>query len=583
MKGTGLKAVRKSPINQALSAIVSLGRKTTAPLAVDTEIGALLATSPDALIIHAEKSGEILAANKAAIDQYGWSLEELREKTIMDLASEGDREPMSDAFSNQLGSLVHVGEWQHRRKDGSTLWVSTTTQPLVYEDHPARLVIAHDVTHRHTTLEELTHQGTHDTLTGLPNRMLFSDRLNNALARSARGNKYLAVLFCDLDRFKVINDTMGHRAGDTLLQTVARRLRESVRQGDTVARFGGDEFVILAVDLANDVDAVAVAEQLTKAMQVPLLLEGQEIVIGVSIGIAVGNAESHTGEALLRDADTALYRAKKAGRARHELFDADLRRQAKERVSTESSLRRALEESELLLHYQPIISLDTGEVTGVEVLMRWETPTGELLKPQDFMAVAEESGLIVPIGITMLDQACTRAGNWRKRMPGSPTLWVNLSARQLTAPGFIQSVSESIDSWLPSPEALGFEVTECDLDPSDELVENVVRELSEIGVRIAIDDFGTGYASLSYLWRFPADVIKIDQSFVARLGEDREATVIVSAMTQLARSLGKEVVAVGVETDNQLSRLRRIGCDGAQGHLFASPAPAEIIEQLFMT
>lgn len=559
-----------------------LGRRAQTPNPTETAIETLLATSPDALIVHREKTGEILAANKAAIEQYGWTLEELQERTITDLADESDREPMADAFAKQLGSLVHVGEWQHRRKDGTTLWVSTTTQPLSYEEQPARLVIAHDVTHRHTTLEELTHQGTHDALTGLPNRMLFVDRLDNALARSARGTRSLAVLFCDLDRFKVINDTMGHRAGDALLQTVARRLREAVRQGDTVARFGGDEFVVLAEDLGNDVDAVAVAEQLTKSLSAPLLLEGQEIVITASIGIAVGNADTHTGESLLRDADTALYRAKDAGRARHELFDADLRRQARARVSIESALRRALDEDELLMHYQPIISLDSGNVTGVEVLLRWETPTGEVLKPEDFLDIAEESGLVIPIGNAMLNQACARASTWQKRMPNPPTLWVNLSARQLTAPGLLQTVSDMTSSWLPSPSALGFEITECSLDPSDGLIEGVVAELTEMGVRIAIDDFGTGYASLSYLWRFPAEVIKIDQSFVARLGEDREATVIVSAMTQLARSLGKKVVAEGVETDNQLARLRRIGCDAAQGHLFAAPAPPEIIEQLLI-
>lgn len=559
-----------------------LGARRAAPDDATSDLDELLATSPDALIVHREMTGEILAANKAAINQYGWTLEELRQRTLMDLAEDVDREAMTEAFANQLGSLVHVGEWQHRRKDGTTLWVSTTTQPMTYHDLPARLVIAHDVTHRHTTLEELTHQGTHDTLTGLPNRMLFVDRLNNALARSARGTRSLAVLFCDLDRFKIINDTMGHRAGDALLQAVARRLREAVRQGDTVSRFGGDEFVILAEDLGNDVDAISVAEQLTTSLSTPLLLEGQEIVITASIGIAVGNASTHNAEALLRDADTALYRAKDAGRARHELFDADLRRQARERVNTESALRRALDAEELLVHYQPIVSLDTGLVSGVEVLLRWATPTGELLRPANFLSVAEESGLIVPIGLAMLDKACARAATWHRQIGEPPTLWVNLSARQLTTPGLVAAVAETIDSWLPSPRAIGFEITECSLDPSDSLIEGVVGELAEMGVRIAIDDFGTGYASLSYLWRFPADVIKIDQSFVARLGEDREATVIVSAMTQLARSLGKQVIAEGVETDNQLARLRRIGCDAAQGHLFAAPASAEIIERLII-
>ncbi len=559
-----------------------LGRHSGVPGDAKSELDELLATSPDALIVHREITGEILVANKAAVHQYGWTLEELQQRTIMDLAEEADRETMTQAFANQLGSLVHVGEWQHRRKDGTTLWVSTTTQPMIYHDLPARLVIAHDVTHRHTTLEELTHQGTHDTLTGLPNRMLFVDRLNNALARSARSTGSLAVLFCDLDRFKIINDTMGHRAGDALLQTVARRLRESVRQGDTVARFGGDEFVILAENLGNDVDAVAVAEQLTTSLSVPILIEGQEIVVSASIGIAVGSAATHTGEALLRDADAALYRAKEAGRSRHELFDADLRRQAEERVNTESALRRALDSEELLEYYQPIISLDTGNVSGVEVLLRWETPEGELLGPADFLSVAEESGVIVPIGFAMLERACERASSWHRRAGDAPTLWINLSARQLNTPGIVSTVGEMIDSWLPSPQAIGFEITECSLDPSDGIIEGVVRELAEMGVHIAIDDFGTGYASLSYLWRFPADVIKIDQSFVARLGEDREATVIVSAMTQLARSLGKQVVAEGVETDNQLARLRRIGCDAAQGRLFAAPASAEIIEQLLI-
>lgn len=557
-----------------------VGVRTTASGDPINDLDRLLATSPDALIIHRESSGEILAANAAALEQYGWTLEELQAKTIMDLAEETDRDTMTEAFENQLGSLVHVGEWQHRRKDGSVLWVSTTTQPMVYQDLPARLVIAHDVTHRHTTLEELTHQGTHDTLTGLPNRMLFVDRLNNALARSARGARMLGVLFCDLDRFKVINDTLGHRAGDALLQAAARRLREAVRQGDTVARFGGDEFVILAEDLNSDADAIAIAEQLTTSLATPVRLEGQQVVITASIGIAVGNASTHTAETLMRDADTALYRAKNEGRARHELYDADLRQQARWRHNTESALRRAIDAEELHTYYQPIISLESGDVTGIEALLRWATPSGELLRPADFLSVAEESGLIIPIGLGVIEQACARAATWHRDGVNAPTLWVNLSARQLSTPGFVESVSETINSWLPSPDALGFEITERTLDPSDGHIEKVVGELSEMGVHIAIDNFGTGYASLSYLWRFPADVIKIDESFVSRLGEDREATVIVSAMTQLARSLGKQVVAGGVETDNQLSRLRRIGCDAAQGYLFAAPATGEVIEQL---
>jgi diguanylate cyclase (GGDEF)-like protein len=440
--------------------------------------------------------------------------------------------------------------------------------------------VARDVTERKAFERRLAHQGTHDSLTGLPNRTLFMDRVGHALATTRRTRRPMAVLFCDIDRFKVVNDSLGHNSGDALLYTVAARFREAVRTSDTVARFGGDEFAILAEELTDDEHAVVVAQKLADALRAPITLGSKEIVVTASIGIALPD-DSSTPETLVRDADVAMYRAKSRGRARHEKFDAQLRAQALQRLDIESALRRAVVLDEFLVHYQPEVDLDTDRIVGVEALVRWDHPGEGLVSPAAFLPIAEETGLIVDIGNEVFRKAGAQYASWHEHLgERTPTLWLNVSARQLAMPDLVTTVRTMAEEFFPSSSCIGLEITETDIVPDDEAVQHTMGQLTDLGVHIAIDDFGTGFASLSYLWRFPADVVKIDQTFVRRLGEEREATVLVAAMIQMAHSLGKRTVAEGVETPEQLARLRRLECDVVQGYLLGRPMPGADVAAL---
>ena len=339
--------------------------------------------------------------------------------------------------------------------------------------------------------------------------------------------------------------------------------------------------MILAEELADDHDAIVVAEKLAAALAAPISIGNQEIVVSASVGIAVADPETGTPETLVRDADVAMYRAKATGRSRHEVFDADLRRQALQRLDTESALRRGMGLQEFVVYYQPEIDLATNRIVGVEALVRWDHPDHGITAPATFLPVAEETGLIVAIGEQVFTQACVQAADWHARFgDAAPTMWVNVSARQLASPVLVEVVRAAIETYLPSASALGLEITETDIVPDDALSKKTMSDLNDLGVRIAIDDFGTGFASLSYLWRFPATVVKIDRSFVKRLEQEREATVLIAAMIQLAHSLGKTTVAEGVETEEQLSRLRRLGCDTVQGYLLGRPVPGNEIDRL---
>lgn len=551
-------------------------RRTWATAASENEARAeALGQSTADAVVTIDGNGCIKSLNWAAEALFGYAAGEAVGRSV---------EHVIGLSSVPLNDRDGRGDCAGWTKDGAALALDITVTSLRLGNRSCRLVVARDATERHTAQRDLAHQGTHDPLTALPNRLLFLDRLSSALARAFRSGKPLAVLFCDLDHFKVVNDSLGHSVGDELLSGVATRFCDAVRATDTVARFGGDEFVILIEDLANEDDAKVVADQLAATLSAPMAVRGQELHMTASIGIAVTNGAA-TPDELLRDADAAMYRAKQGGRDRYELFDADLRRQAVARLETEGSLRRALRGGELIVYYQPEIALDTGSVVGVEALVRWRQPDGRLASPEEFLSVAEETGLIVPMGEAVLQEACQRAASWHRFMaPGAaPALWVNVSVRQLAAPGLVPMLASAVETWLPAPGALGLEITETDLVPDDERIRRAVAQVDELGVRIAMDDFGTGFASLAYLWRFPASTVKIDRSFVQRLGDERQATVIIASMIQLARSLDQTTVAEGVETEAQLSRLRRLGCDAAQGFLLARPGPAEAIDELLLT
>jgi diguanylate cyclase (GGDEF)-like protein/PAS domain S-box-containing protein len=439
-----------------------------------------------------------------------------------------------------------------------------------------------DITEQRLAEEALAHQALHDPLTGLPNRALFVDRLAQALARLHREPSTLGVIFLDIDRFKVINDSLGHAAGDRMLQAMAKRLSGLLRAGDTVARLGGDEFVILCDRLTGELEAVGIADRLHTAMAEPLQSNEGELVLTVSAGIAFTTSALTSPEALLRDADAAMYGAKAGGRARAEVFAQSMRSTAIHRLDTEVALRRSITMGDFRIHYQPILDLPNGRIIGTEALVRWQHPVRGLLGPDQFIPVAEETGLIVPLGGWVLAEACRQAKRFQERNEAwsSLTMAVNLSGCQVNEPGVVELVRAALTNSGLHPALLQLEITESVLMKDAAAAVNILGLLKMIGVRLSIDDFGTGYSSLAYLKRFPIDVLKIDRSFVDGLGHDPEDSAIVAAVISLAGAMQLDVIAEGVETDLQRSALVDLGCGKAQGYLFARPMPAFELETL---
>jgi diguanylate cyclase (GGDEF)-like protein len=422
-----------------------------------------------------------------------------------------------------------------------------------------------------------------DPLTGLPSRLLFLNRLTGAVERlQRRRGRYVAVLFLDLDRFKVINDSLGHTAGDKLIVAVAERLRHSLRRHEIVARFGGDEFAILCEDIIDEQDAVAVAERVLRTFSMPFDLSHGETMSAASLGIALSADPDQDVEDLIRDADAAMYRAKESGGGRLMLFDEVTRQRALTRLHTERAMRRAIEREEFRVFFQPEVSIETGAIVGLEALLRWEHPERGLLLPDEFISLAEETGLIVPIGSWVLRESCRRAAHWQAGRDSDEPLVVrvNVSARQLSQPDLPALVADVLDETGIEPSHLCLEVTESVLIEDPETSIKTLAALRRLGLKIAVDDFGTGYSSLEYLRRFPVDCVKIDRSFVRGLPHSSEDLAIVSAVIELGHALRLSVTAEGVETSEQLGKLQNAGCDTAQGFLFSRPQDPEAIGRL---
>jgi diguanylate cyclase (GGDEF)-like protein len=440
-----------------------------------------------------------------------------------------------------------------------------------------------DISDRKRAEEQIEFHAYHDVLTQLPNRKLFTDRLTHSITRARRSGRALAVMFVDLDHFKAINDLHGHEAGDELLLTMAGRLRDNVRDDDTVARLGGDEFTILLSELRQPEDAANVAEKVIKALSEPLSLGGAKVEVSASIGISLFPGDGPDAETLLRNADSAMYRAKESGRNNYQLCTDDLKRRATERLSLEQRLRRAIEQEELVLHYQPQVSLTKGNVIGVEALVRWNDPERGLVHPASFIPLAEESRLILPLGDWVLRAACTQMRAWRDAGLELPAVAVNLSLRQFQQYDIVGSVRTALaETGLPA-NALELEITESTAMQNSDATIDVLRALRNLGVSIAIDDFGTGYSSLSYLKRFPITAVKIDRSFVRDVATSEGDAAIVAAVVGIARSLKIRVIAEGVETEEQLTFLRRRKCDAAQGYLFSRPVAAASLPDKLVT
>ncbi|MBI3696498.1 MAG: EAL domain-containing protein [Acidobacteria bacterium] len=469
---------------------------------------------------------------------------------------------------------------EHRmcHKDGSYRWMLSRGLAVLDDSgNPLRMAGSQaDITARKQAEERLLHDAFHDELTGLPNRNLFLERLERAAIRAQRRDNYqFAVLFLDLDRFKVINDSLGHLVGDQLLVGIARRLQECLRLGDTVARVGGDEFVILLDELQAVHDATQLAERIQREFSRPFNLGGHEVFTSASIGIALNNTSYERPEDILRDADTVMYRAKALGKARHEVFHSGLHAHAVERMRLETDLRKALDRQEFLLYYQPIVARVTGEISSLEALLRWKHPERGLIMPSQFIPVAEETGMILPLGEWALRTACAQNKAWQEAGFAHVRVAVNLSGRQFKQPDFPQMIARTLEETGLQPQHLELELTESIVLNYAPSTLKTLEQLSAMGIRISIDDFGTGYSSLRYLHQFPISALKIDHSFISDIIANPDGAAIAKAIIELGHSLKLSVVAEGVETEEQLDFLSRHQCDEMQGYVFGHPAPPE--------
>jgi diguanylate cyclase (GGDEF)-like protein/PAS domain S-box-containing protein len=493
-----------------------------------------------------------------------------------------DRERLQQAIQDALaGSRPYDLEHRIVRPDGAVRWVHRRAEVVRGAGGQALRMIGtvHDITERKVLEKRLQHQALHDDLTGLPNRHLFVDRLAQALRRTSRRGGPVAVLFTDLDEFKMVNDSFGHESGDRLLVDVAARLRGCLRPEDTLARFGGDEFVILIEEPGETEGAVRVAERVIAEFRRPFSVRGRDLHVGPSIGISLGEAPSKSPEDLLRDADTAMYQAKEAGTG-YGVFDPAMYERVVGRLNLENDLRRALKADEFVVHYQPLVSLETGGTWGLEALVRWEHPERGMVLPDDFVRVAEEGGMVVPLGERVLLEACKQAARWQERLPISPPLRisVNLSARQLRGADLEEVIARALRESGLQASALCLDLTETVYIRALEEDAAALDRLKATGVGFSIDDFGTGYSSLAYLKRLPAEVLKLDQSFVKGLDLEAEDTAIAQTIVDLAHIMGMEVIAEGVEIEAQAFMLREMGCDYAQGFFFSEPLPPEGVE-----
>ena len=511
-----------------------------------------------------------LQVNDAAVQHYGYSREQFLGMSVFDIRPDGERDAARRVLEDVADAYEPGQVWHHLKADGTKIDVYPYLRVLTIEGRRAILAAVIDVTEQRKAEARIVHMAHHDALTNLPNRVLFRERLDEALVRARRNGEALAVLCLDLDHFKSVNDTLGHPVGDKLLQAVAKRLRDSLRETDFAARLGGDEFAVIGTSIAGPADASNFAVRLIEAVSKPYEIDGHQVVIGTSIGVAVSPENGFEPDLLLKNADMALYRAKADGRNTFRFFEREMDARLQARRLLELDLRKALPAGELELFYQPLLNVRANAISGFEALLRWHHPERGMVSPAEFIPLAEEIGLIVQIGEWVLRQACKEAAKW----PEPLHVAVNLSPAQFKSRNLVPAVVGALASSGLDASRLELEITESVLlqDNDDNLA--TLHEFRSLGVRISMDDFGTGYSSLGYLHKFPFDKIKIDQSFVRELSERQEAMAIIRAITSLGVSLGISTTAEGVETVDQFERLRAEGCTEVQGYLFSKPRPA---------
>ena len=549
---------------------------------LEAELRTVLDTSPDAICWYdidlrhrfANAASEALTGLPNA-QMFGRSNRELGDpEEFLAVWEAGLRKVLDTGESGEVdySSVVH----------GHTRWYQSRLVPHIDDDGVVIGVLAatRDLTDLKLAEHALAHQAVHDPVTGLASRALLLDRVTQSLLRLERVPGRMAVLFIDLDHFKVVNDTMGHEAGDKVLVEVARRLQNVSRRTDTVARFGGDEFVVLCDKLRLDEDVRVVSERVVRALAAPMTVDGREVTVSGSVGIVVNDDPYTLADDLIRDADAAMYQAKERGRGRFQFFDPALRDRAMDRHALEADLRHALELRQLCLYYQPLFSLVDHDLVGVEALIRWQHPTRGLLDPEEFIPLADERGLIVEIGAWVLDEACRQLAEWIAVGGDRLTIAVNVSSREFTALDFVGQVEQTLRRHALDPSLLCLEMTESALLAGTAEIDSVFSRLSTLGVRLALDDFGTGYSALTHLRHFSVDILKIDRSFVERLGADDRDRRIVGAVAAMAHALGMTIVGEGIESPDQLTDLQRLGCDEGQGFLLARPQSAEAMTSL---
>ncbi|MGV3655277.1 MAG: putative bifunctional diguanylate cyclase/phosphodiesterase, partial [Noviherbaspirillum sp.] len=544
----------------------------------------LIFTQAAAGIAHfAPESERLVRVNPKLCEILGYTEPELLRCTMSQFVAPDDAADVQEMTRRLMaGELSEYSrEQRYIHKDGHPVWVNVTASARWDAAGRQRCVlVVEDITRRKQAEEKLKRLANHDALTGLPNRLLLQDRLSRAMTLAEHGSRQVAVMFIDLDRFKNINDSLGHDAGDQVIIETARRLSGGLRESDTVARQGGDEFVVVLADVARVEDVATVAQKILGALSQPMLVQGQEIFPAGSLGISMYPGDGSDSQTLMKNADTAMYRAKAAGRNNFQFYTGDMGLLPREQLKLEGALRRALEREEFTLYYQPQVDIKTGKVVGVEALLRWQPHGKDMVPPADFIPLAEETGLIVPIGEWVLATACAQQRAWCEAGLPPVRMSVNLSARQFHRQDVVSQVARVLGETGCDAGCLGLEITESVVMDNPEAAVETLRQLSGMGVHLAIDDFGTGYSSLSYLKRFPIRTLKIDRSFVSDIAADGDDAAIVKSVIALAHSMKLNVIAEGVESAKQLDFLSEQGCDQMQGYFFSMPVPAEKIEAL---
>lgn len=523
--------------------------------------------------------GIIEVFNPGAARIFGYPSEEVLGKNISMLMPEPERSAHDGYLKQYLETgdahIIGIGrEVIAQRKDGERFPMDLRVSEFSLDGRRQFIGIMRDITERKSAEAKIIHLANHDGLTNLPNRNLVQDRIQQTISWAQRANSQFAVMFIDLDKFKVINDSLGHDTGDQLLQTVAQRLSTSLRVGDTVGRQGGDEFIVLLANLSAPEDAALVAQKILCNLAHPYLINGHDLYTSASIGIAVFPQDGNTVDTLLKNSDTAMYHAKDAGRSNYQFFTQAMNAAAAERLLLENSLHQAIERNELMLYFQPLVNMVDDSIVATEALLRWRHPHLGLISPDRFIPVAEDSGLIVPLGEWVFRQACTQLKLWHEMGINLPRMVINLSPRQFRQPHLVQTFSNILTETGIDPKCVGLEITESVIMENPEGSIVLLKQLRAMGIELSLDDFGTGYSSLSYLKRFPIDKLKIDQSFVRDITTDPNDEAMVAAIIVMAHRLNIRVVAEGVETEAQLNFLREHGCDQYQGYHFSKPLPA---------